>query len=137
MSIVSIEQVVGWIVGISGVVLGLIGATYFTLMVYRRIKNMMKSMKSWKPEDIKRLRKKIADFVLLIGGVLVALRLLFFTGWVNKLFPSVFPTGTMDRDTFLAFRSIAQVHVLYQALGLAILTGVSFYLLRKNYQNLK
>ena len=78
------------------------------------------------------MRKNIADLVLLIGGVLAALRLIYLSGWVNKLFPSLFIVkGGFPTEVASTVLWSMIIGVLFQALGIVILTGVIFYLLRK------
>jgi len=78
---------------------------------------------------------------LLCGGILVALRLFysFPGGWVSKIFSNtlldnlfIIRKGKPLMDDIQILANIHLISIAYQALGIAVITGVVFYILRRS-----
>ncbi len=87
------------------------------------------------------MRKIIANLILLLGSLLATVRLLYSKpdSWISKIFPDT-PMDAMLKvavqqipvnASFLSMWNIHLLTILYQFLGIAVITGVIFYILRK------
>ncbi len=88
------------------------------------------------------MRKTIANLVLLSGGILAALRMLFFDpgGIISRIFPNtLFEIATTDLppqpgDIIIKLVNFHfhMIGVLYQVVAIIIITGVIFLVLRRD-----
>lgn len=87
------------------------------------------------------MRKTIANLILFLGSLLTTGRLLYSKpgAWISKFFPdtsidAMFKTTGQQIPVDALLLSLWNIHliaILYQVLGVVVITGVIFYILRR------